>query len=142
MVSDETLLRLHERIVSFAASRISRDSAEDLGQEVLLLLRDKYPHVDAPAELLPLALRIVRLKIAGLRPNGEPDPEALARLHRAIEQTGERCRRIIRSKLEGKTFAKIQALLGVGSINTVYIWDYRCRTHLLEVMGGSREEKR
>jgi RNA polymerase sigma-70 factor (ECF subfamily) len=29
--------------------------------------------------------------------------------------------------------------MGAGSINTVYTWDFRCRQHLLELMGGSWE---
>ena len=35
------LLKLRERIVAFAASRIQRDAAEDLAQEVLILLHEK-----------------------------------------------------------------------------------------------------
>jgi RNA polymerase sigma-70 factor (ECF subfamily) len=27
----------------------------------------------------------------------------------------------------------------VGSINTVYTWDFRCRKNLLELMGGNWE---
>src|SRR5947209_196994 len=61
---EETLRRLRERIVAFAASRISGDIAEDLGQEVLLLLHEKYPHVVSLEELVPLSMRIVRLKMA------------------------------------------------------------------------------
>jgi RNA polymerase sigma-70 factor (ECF subfamily) len=43
---DEILSSLRERIVGFAASRMGRDSAEDLAQEVLILLHEKYAHVD------------------------------------------------------------------------------------------------
>ena len=48
---------------------------------------------------------------------------------------------MFRLKLEGKSFAEIQAILGAGSINTVYAWDFRCRKQLLEFMGGSWEAK-
>jgi RNA polymerase sigma-70 factor (ECF subfamily) len=42
-------------------------------------------------------------------------------------------------RLEGKSYAEIQTILGVGSINTVYTWDFRCRKNLMELMGGSWE---
>src|ERR1051326_6752309 len=67
MQRDEVLARLRERILTFAASHISRDVAEDLAQEVLMLLHEKYPHLETPEELLPLSLQIVRFKIMSLR---------------------------------------------------------------------------
>ena len=42
MRRDEILGKLRERIVRFAASHGSGDAAEDLAQEVLLLLHEKY----------------------------------------------------------------------------------------------------
>ena len=65
--------------------------------------------------------------------------QILDRLYRAIDQTGDRCRRMLRWKLEGRGFGEMQRLLGVHSINTVYTWDHRCRQHLLELMGGRWE---
>ena len=53
----------------------------------------------------------------------------------------ERCRDLLRYKLEGRTFAQIQELMGAASINTIYTWDFRCRKHLLELMGGDWETK-
>jgi len=50
---------------------------------------------------------------------------------------GERCRELFRLKLQGRTFAEIQQLLGAASLNTVYTWDHRCRKQLLEALGGS-----
>jgi len=55
---------------------------------------------------------------------------------------GERCRELFRLKLEGKTFPEIQLLMSVGSINTVYTWDSRCRTNCSKRMGGSWEKLR
>jgi RNA polymerase sigma-70 factor (ECF subfamily) len=160
---DEILTRLRERIVAFAASRISRDVAEDIGQETLLVLEEKYAAVTELSELVPLALQIARYKLSGMHRTahrrGEhtrvaveevqlPDPgldpltaferkQMLDRLTAALEKTGDRCRQIMRWKLEGKSFAEIQELLGARSINTVYTWDSRCREHLLELLGGS-----
>src|SRR5712671_2401583 len=64
---EEVLAKLRERIVVFAASHISRDVAEDLAQEVLMLLHEKYAHLERPEDLLPLSLQIVRFKIMSLR---------------------------------------------------------------------------
>jgi len=67
--------------------------------------------------------------------------EMLERLTRAIPQLGERCRDLIRLKLQGKSFAEIQKIMGVAAIKTVYTWDHRCRKNLLELMGGDWERK-
>jgi len=165
---DDILCKLRERIVLFAASHLSRDSAEDLAQEVLMLLHEKYPHLDRLEDLLPLSLQIVRFKIMSARrkavrrgeytqvsvsdiplPDLEANPadsyerkEMLERLARAMGQLGERCREILRLKLEGKSFPEIQKILGASALNTVYTWDHRCRKHLLELMGGDWEGRR
>jgi RNA polymerase sigma-70 factor (ECF subfamily) len=165
---DEVLSRLRERIVAFAASHLSRDAAEDVAQETLMLLEEKYAHLERPEELLPLSLQIVRFKIMSLRrkaarrgeynqvsvtdiplPDLDSNPaaylerkEMLERLSRALGQVGERCREMIRLKLQGKTFPEIQKIMHASSLNTVYTWDHRCRKHLLELMGGDWEARR
>src|SRR5882724_942256 len=165
---EELLEKLRERIVGFAASRIQRDAAEDLAQEVLILLHEKYGHLERLEDLLPLSLQIVRFKMMALRrkaqrhgeytqvpmdeiqlTDGAADPLVLAeqremreRLMAAVSQMGERCRKLFALKLEGKSYAEIQSILGVGSINTIYTWDFRCRKELTELMGGSWEESR
>lgn len=144
---------------------MQRDAAEDLAQEVLILLHEKYPHLDRIEDLLPLALQIVRFKMMASRrksvrrgeytqtpvdelPLADPSASPLLaaernelreRLVAAIEHLGERCRKIFALKLEGKNFVEIRAILGAGSINTVYAWDFRCRKQLSELMGGSQE---
>jgi len=163
---EEVLSKLRERIVRFAASHLSRDAAEDLAQEVLMLLHEKYAHLERVEDLLPLSLQIVRFKIMSLRrknvrrgeysqvsitdlplPDLDSNPadfverkEMLERLERAVAQLGGRCRELIRLKLEGKTFPEIQKIMGVGAINTIYTWDHRCRKNLLELMGGDWEK--
>jgi RNA polymerase sigma-70 factor (ECF subfamily) len=79
--------------------------------------------------------------------DGAADPLAVAerremreRLMAAVAQMGDRCRKLFALKLEGKSFAEIQSILGVGSINTIYTWDFRCRKQLTELMGGGWEE--
>jgi RNA polymerase sigma-70 factor (ECF subfamily) len=163
---EEVLAKLRERIVTFAASHLSRDVAEDLAQEVLILLHEKYAHLDRVEDLLPLSLQIVRFKIMSLRrktarrgeysqvsitdiplPDLDANPaqryerkERVERLKRAMSQLGDRCRELMRLKLQGKTFPEIQQIMGAAAINTVYTWDHRCRKNLLELMGGSWEQ--
>jgi RNA polymerase sigma-70 factor (ECF subfamily) len=165
---EHILATLRERIVAFAASRISRDVAEDLAQEVLILLHEKYAHVQRLDELLPLSLQIVRFKMMGLHrkssrrgeytqvsvdeiqlPDDEFDPsvyverrEMLDRLTTALAGLGDRCRRIFRLKLEGRSFEEIRAIMGAATINTVYTWDFRCRKQLLDRLGGSWDVKK
>ncbi len=165
----ETILaRLRERILGYAASRMGREAAEDLAQEVLIVLETKYPHVGAVEELAPLAFRILRFKMTAWHRKrarrGEdrqvalddarladpaPDPEAEAemrdnreRLRAALEKLSGRCREIFRLKLEGKSFGEIREILGAASVNTVYTWDYRCRQKLLELLDGRWEAQR
>ena len=162
---EELLEKLRERIVGFAASRLQRDAAEDLAQEVLILLHQKYGHLETLEDLLPLSLQIVRFKMMAFRrkaqrrgeftqlpvdeiqvPDGHADPlraaeqaEMRERLMTAIARMGDRCRKLFALKLDGRSYAEIQRSLGAESINTVYTWDFRCRKHLLELMGGSWE---
>ena len=168
MDREQILGRLRERIVSFAASHLSRDAAEDVAQEVLLVLHEKYPRLERVEDLLPLAFQIVRFKILSTRrkaarrgeynqvsvddlplPAPEANPAVLVerremreRLVQAMTGLGGRCRELIRLKLEGKTFPEIQKIMGAGTISTIYTWDHRCRKNLLEAMGGDWEAKR
>lgn len=165
MDREDILTALRERVLAFATLRVSKDHAEDLAQDVLAVLHDKYPHVVDLTELVPLAFQVLRYKMLdahrrALR-RGEynqasvddlalaaPDvsPEAqldqkqrAERLLAAIATLGERCRELFRWKLEGKSFPEIQTLMGQTSINTIYTWDLRCRKQLLSLMGGSWE---
>lgn len=158
----EQLARLRERIFRFAASRIAADRAEDLAQEVLMVLEEKYAHLDRLEDLLPLSLQILRFKMTALLrkshrrgestsvsvddwPVVDPTPgpevqaerrEQLTQLASALASLGERCRELMRLKLRGHSFAEIQAHFGADSLNTVYTWDHRCRQQLRERMGG------
>ena len=165
MERDQILATLRERILAFATSRVSRDHAEDLTQDVLTVLHDKYPTVRELTELVPLAFQVLRYKMLdahrkALR-HGEYNQESIQelpladtnddpvtqldqkqrvdRLLAAIAQLGERCRELFRWKLEGKSFPEIQKLMNQSSINTIYTWDLRCRKQLLAFMGGSWE---
>jgi RNA polymerase sigma-70 factor (ECF subfamily) len=166
----EILTRLRERIVRYAASQLqgssTGDQAQDLAQEVLIVLHEKYSELDRIEDLLPLSLEIARLKIWAARrksrrrgedrqvpvdeipvAGSEDDPfeqashrERVARLESALSELGERCRELFRLKLEGYTFAEIRARLKVSTLNTLYTWDFRCRKQLLERLGGSWDQ--
>ncbi len=155
-----TLDRLRERIVRFAASRVSRGAAEDIAQEVLLVLHEKYKSVERVEELVPLSIEIARFKIMGARrklvrrgehtqvsvedlplATKEESPfeqasrnEQLDQLEAALKSLGDRCRDLFRLKLEGHSFPEIQKRLHVDSLNTLYTWDFRCRKQLIEKM--------
>ena len=163
MDRDQILSCLRERILPFATLRVSRELAEDLTQEVLVLLHEKYPRVTELSELVPLAFQILRFKMLDAHrkafrrgeynqesvedlPLADPgdDPatqldqkQRVDRLIAAMTQLGERCRELFKWKLEGKNFPEIQKLMGQNSINTIYTWDLRCRKQLLSLMGGS-----
>ena len=165
LTRSEILARLRERIVRFAASRYSREGAEDLAQEVLVVIHEKYGHVVRLEELVPLSIQILRFKTFALRrkavrhgeyaqvsledcplPGNEPNPEErmarkelLERLTAGIALMGERCRELFRHKLQGRSFAEIRELMGAESLNTVYTWDHRCRRQLQERLGGRWE---
>jgi len=165
MDRDQILAALRERILAFATSRVSRDLAEDLTQDALVVLQEKYPQVTELTELVPLAFQVLRFKMLdahrkSLRrgeynqesidelPLADPadDPlrqldqkQRVDRLAAALAQLGERCRELFKWKLEGKSFPEIQKLMGQRSVNTIYSWDLRCRKQLLGLMGGSWE---
>jgi RNA polymerase sigma-70 factor, ECF subfamily len=155
---DQILGRLRERILRYAASMLPGDLAQDVAQEVLLVLHEKYASVDRVEDLLPLSLEIARFKIWSARRKsvrrGEttsvsvddlplagsgPDPleqterrQRLDNLEAALKQLGDRCRELFRLKLEGHSFPEIQKRLKVESLNTLYTWDFRCRKQLAE----------
>ena len=165
MERDQILASLRERILAFATLRVSRDHAEDVTQEVLAVLHEKYSHVVELTELVPLAFQVLRFKMLdahrkSLRrgeynqesveaiPLADPgdDParqlerkQTVERLLQAMSQLGERCRELFKWKLEGRSFPEIQKLMGQSSVNTIYTWDLRCRRQLLSLMGGSWE---
>ena len=165
MDQDQILVCLRERILAFATLRVSKDRAEDLVQDVLLVLHDKYAQVTELTELVPLAFQILRFKMLDAHrksfrrgeynqesvdelPLADPgdDPaqqlerkQTVERLVQAMNQLGARCRELFTWKLEGKSFPEIQKLMGQNSVNTIYTWDLRCRKQLLSLMSGSWE---
>lgn len=162
MDRDQILNVLRERILRYAASKLTKDAAEDVTQEVLMVLHEKYPGVDRMEDIVPLSLEIARFKIWGARRKsvrrGEntalpvddlplagsaPDPleqterrQRLERLESALKKLGDRCRRLFQLKLQGYSFPEIQIRLKIESLNTLYTWDFRCRKKLAESLNA------
>jgi RNA polymerase sigma factor (sigma-70 family) len=160
LTRDAALASLRLRILSAARRRLSPADAEDLTQEVLLLLTTKYAEVEDPAQLVALGLGILRKKQADLwrksarrgeasaqdatevpLAHGGPLPDTVAadraRLRLFAEAAARlegRCREILRRKLEGLSFVEIAAELG-RPVNTVYSWDFRCHQRLRTLLG-------
>ena len=63
----------------------------------------------------------------------------LFRSAKGLALLGERCREMMRLKLQGLNFAQIQSHFGTESINTIYTWDHRCRQQLRDLMGDPRK---
>lgn len=165
MDRDQILASLRERILAFATLRVSKAQAEDLAQEVLVVLHEKYERVTELSELVPLAFQVLRFKMLDAHrksirrgeynqesvddlpladPSDNPmlqldQKQRVDRLLTAMAQLGERCRELFKWKLDGKSFPEIQKIMGQTSINTIYTWDLRCRKQLLSLMGGSWE---
>ena len=113
---------------------------------MLALLHEKYAPVTELTELVPLAFQVLRVKMLdayhkSLRrgeynresvddlPLADPcnDPatqldqkQRADRLLAAMAQLGERCGKLFKWKLEGKSFPEIQKLMKQTSINTIY----------------------
>ena len=162
---EDILRQLRERILAFATSRGLREGAEDLTQDVMMVLHEKYPQVTELTELVPLTFQILRFKMLDrhrktlrrgeynqesvedhplVDPGDDPSQQAeqkerVTQLITALQQLGERCQKIFRLKLEGHTFPEIMNIFGEHSINTIYTWDSRCRKQLLSLMGGQWE---
>jgi RNA polymerase sigma factor (sigma-70 family) len=158
---DAALLRVRERALRYARSRVPVEAAEDLVQETLVLLLTKYDEVRAPEEQVCLAIGIVSKKIAGhwRRSNrrgeatavdvadagledGLPDPEEqlerqqrFERLRFAVGRLTGRLREVARLRLEDRTSPEIAEILSA-NLNTVYSWDHRLVKKLRELMGA------
>ena len=135
MDREHILSQLRERIVGFAASQLSKEVAEDLTQEVMIVLHEKYGQVTRLEELVPLSFQILRFKIWETRRKslrraehtqvsldeiqiadkaGNPGieterKELLDQLMTAIDNLGTRCRRLCPSSVRKCRRRKAQA---------------------------------
>jgi RNA polymerase sigma-70 factor (ECF subfamily) len=66
LTREATLERVRARILAAARRSLSPTDAEDLTQDVLVVLQAKYAHVSAPEELVALGVKTLRFKRAAL----------------------------------------------------------------------------
>jgi RNA polymerase sigma-70 factor (ECF subfamily) len=160
------LAQIRDRVLRFAASRMSREDAEDRTQEVMIVLMEKvsqYGSITTADDIYRLALNILAKKRIGWyrkrHRRGEdtaqqvdvmplrdpsPDPEqALGRkrlaqvLGSAVAGMDERCQQVIGLSLRGYGSAEIQKRLGMASENAVLLAVSRCRKKLREMLDAS-----
>lgn len=160
------LSQIRDRVYRFAASRMSREDAEDRTQEVMILLVekvDKYGHITEPEDVYRLALNIlVKKRIGWYRtrhrrgednahqvdtlplPDPSLDPEqALGRkrvaesLAAAMKSLDERCQTVIGLSLRGFGTAEILKKMEMASENAVLLAVSRCRRKLRELLDVS-----
>ena len=159
-ISEETFSILRARITSYATSRVGREAAEDLAQETVLLLYEKYGDISDTTELLRISFKVVKFKIINMirkdaRQKTEMLPDEQWRYFKddgtspefkliidqkrnqileAISKLAKRCRNLIRMKLMGCSTKEIAKELGASSENSIYVWDHRCRANLKKTL--------
>ena len=62
--------------------------------------------------------------------------EELENLSSAVGRLKEPCRSFIRMLLEGMTLQEIQKAHPDAAANTIYIWKFRCKKYLFQLMTG------
>lgn len=150
------LQAVRQLIVSFATQKVGYEAAEDIAQEAVLILMQKYSEVRKREDMIRLAVGITRnkcferfRKVARETEFSDTTPDdsdihrelerrqVIDRILPAILQLGERCRAVLRLMLfEEKGAAAVQAALKAKSINTVYTWEHRCFKQLVELISG------
>jgi RNA polymerase sigma-70 factor (ECF subfamily) len=149
------------RIVGFATYLGCGSDSEDIAQETLLVLHNRYAAVEDQGEMLKLAVRICanlamnwRRRKSNSARVAEP-PESMADplgrnpesaliekqlqelLLKAIRESDERCKELLRLRLGGAKTRDIAELVGAkpGAVDTAY---FRCLQRLRNAMGGAR----
>lgn len=164
---DELFRKLRERILSTLSRRFGGARAEDLTQDIMMILIQKYSHLEEGEILDKVASTIMGfIKLAENRRiskeasrAGADDPELVIRsddppidvllirrerlkeLESGISQLKQRCRKLAALRLEGKTTAEAAADLQISPGATDKAW-HDCLKRLREIMmsrrGGGR----
>jgi RNA polymerase sigma factor (sigma-70 family) len=155
------LARVRVRIVGFATYLGCGNDAEDLAQETMVVLFNKYAEVADAEEMSKLAPKIcanlalnwrrnksnpakaVELPV-GLADASGQDPESAATekelkglLLKAIQGSDARCKELLRLRLAGANTKEIAADMGMtaGAVDTAY---FRCLQRLRGALGGRK----
>ena len=151
-------------MVFAAARRQVGDRAEDVASETVLALLRKDSLPESESDLVRYSFGIARnlcLKVlrGDRRLSNSPvdeshrdsSPGVLTQLERlqsvrlfeeAAQTLEDRCRKLIRLRLEGKSTTDILELLDANTVNTVYTWESRCYQSLREKLGVKKHRPR
>lgn len=153
MLRDDFISSIRVRLIAYVSSKGIGELASDVAQDTLVVLLQRYSHIDNEAELIPLAFGICARKIhearrflarggdgstemAELR-SFQPSPydefeglEVRVRLKHAVRRLSGRCRELMRLRLLGLSAAEIAAQLKTTPA-TLYVWKHRCHKNLI-----------
>jgi RNA polymerase sigma factor (sigma-70 family) len=156
----DNLQLVRDRVRGFLLARHhSPADADDVAQDCVAILLDRYPNVRERIDLLKLATRIASNRICQLYrdrarlaelPDAQPasnrssNPEDLAghrelvdRILFGMMELQSRCRDLLRMLLiEQKDYSEIRAMLGVES-DYIYVLRERCLQALRRNVGGT-----
>lgn len=156
---DSVLEQVRGCVVRYVAGR-NPEWADDIAQEVMLLIHVRYPHLEKTHDLLPLGITIARLKIYEFQrrrtrggaqfaeefdavDSNSPSVEeqlirksAAERLRHGIRQLGVGCQQLLQMFLEGKKTDEMRGILGLTD-SAYYTRLCRCRQRLSLIMGWS-----
>jgi RNA polymerase sigma factor (sigma-70 family) len=152
---------VRERVRAFLLSRKQAEAdAEDVAQDCIVILVDRYPNVRGQIDLLKLATRIAgnricqlyreRARMAPLVPGHVadrslyPDPEESAGRREMVDrilfgmmELQARCRDLLRMLLiEQMEYADVRAILGLDP-DYIYVLRQRCLQALRRNVGGT-----
>jgi RNA polymerase sigma factor (sigma-70 family) len=156
----DILAIVRDRVFRFAASRMSREDADDMAQTVMTIMYQKYRDVTNPDQAMAIATGILtRVRIGWYRKrlrrgedrNEQVDvlpladerdtPERAAarkraahQVHSAIAALDERCQKVIRLSLEGFGGREISTFLKMPSPNAADLALSRCRAKLRQTL--------
>jgi RNA polymerase sigma-70 factor (ECF subfamily) len=169
MDRDRILEQIRARILRWATSKMGVERAQDLAQEVMIVLIEKYSHLDDVEDLLPVAFQTAKFKwvaqIRKIRRRGEdqylpieesilasrepgPDDQILERERRqalltAVGRLTGQCQELLTLQLAGTSLIEIIRQLGVPS-GTIYARSNRCRKalrgELQKILGETEKE--
>ena len=153
----ENLQLVRARIRGFLLARRHPEAdADDVTQDCIVVLIDRYPHVRDRIDMLKLATRIAGNRICQLyrdrarvtqfaeEPAAAGDPGQTAQQRELVDRVllgmmelGARCRDLLRMLLiEQRDYAEIRATLGIES-DYIYVLRERCLRALKRNVGGT-----
>jgi RNA polymerase sigma factor (sigma-70 family) len=170
MSKDEKIKLIRERIVAFLQFLgASQQDAQDIAQDVLILLEEKYKNIEDVENLVAVAIQTARFKLWDLRRKAETKaarygtsadtvhvpartltPEQIllaqeqtAMLVEAIGHLDEDCRRLVELQRDDRTNDEIMVALGC-TAPQLSVRRFRCFARLRKLLGdvaGKRKKK-